>query len=162
MFQRIVLAVDADDATAVATSFTVGLARSSNASVHVLHVHEYLLGGRGHTVLSQHEAEDLVVGVVGELWAAGIDATASIVRATVQHVAAAVADTALAQGADVIVLGRRRRRWLPRVGRGLRERIADCTGIAVVAAPPPLATGLRVPARTGSVAEVSLGARRTR
>jgi nucleotide-binding universal stress UspA family protein len=161
MFQRIVLAVDGDDATAVATSFTVGLARSNNAAVHVLHVQEYLLGGRGHTVLSQREAEDLVLGVLGELWAAQVDATASIVRATVQHAASAIADTALAQAADVIVMGRQSRRRLPRLGRGLRARVSDCTEVPVVVAPPPLAPIGR-PVRSGVASELSLGARRTR
>ena len=52
MFERILLALDDSPAGEVATAFTGALAQRAGAetSVHVLHVNERLVGGRGVTL----------------------------------------------------------------------------------------------------------------
>ena len=46
MFRRILLAIDASDSSQIALSYATSLAKSSGASVRVVHVNELLVGGR--------------------------------------------------------------------------------------------------------------------
>ena len=139
MFQRILLAVDAGDAGRVATSFTVALARKCGAAVHVVHVNEYLLGGRGITSETPAEAADVVADALRDMHAAGVRATGMTYRTTVFDVPAAICDLADQVRADVIVVGSRRRRILPSfMRRGTREHIARRTALPVITAPAPL------------------------
>lgn len=138
MFQRILLALDSGDAGAVATSFTVALARKCNAAVQVVHVHEYVLGGRGLTSETPAEAADIVAGALRDLHAAGVNATGVTYRTTSFDVAAAIADLAEQCRADVIVVGSRRRRFASFLRRSTRERISRQTPLPIVTAPAPL------------------------
>lgn len=138
MFQRILLALDAGDAGTVATSFTVALARRCEASVHVVHVNEYLLGGRGIPSESPAQAADLVADALRDMHAAGVRATGVTYRTTTFDVPAAICDLADQVRADVIVLGSRRRRRPAFLRRGLRDRISRRTSLPVVTAPAPL------------------------
>ncbi len=143
MFQRILLALDAGDAGSIATSFTVALARNCDATVHVVHVNEFLVGGRGVTTESPAEATDLVGEALWDLHAAGVRATGITYRTASFDVPAAICDLAEQVRADVIVLGSRRRR-LPRfLKRSTRERIARKTPLPVITAPAPLRVGRR-------------------
>lgn len=137
MFQRILLALDAGDAGSVATSFTVALARRFDAAVHVVHVNEYLMGGRGLTSESPAEAADLVADALRDMHAAGVPATGVTYRTTVFDVPGAICDLAAQVRADVIVVGSRRRR-LSFLRRSTRNRIARSTPLPVITAPPPL------------------------
>jgi nucleotide-binding universal stress UspA family protein len=158
MFERVALAIDRGDAGRMATSFAVSLAGNGNTpgSVRVVHINEFLFGGRGHTVETQAEAAAVVQEAVDELRAAGVEATGEVRLATCFNTAAAIADAAAEWGADVIVVGSRRH---PRLGalfsRGVRGRITRMTPLPVVAAPAPITLGRgrvaldRIPADLG-------------
>ena len=45
MFTRILLAIDDSDSSEAAVSFATAMAKQSSASVRVVHVNEYLVGG---------------------------------------------------------------------------------------------------------------------
>jgi nucleotide-binding universal stress UspA family protein len=145
MFQRILLSLDAGDAGDVATSFTVALARRCNAAVHVVHVHEYALGGRGLTSESPAHAAGIVADALRELHAAGVDASGITYRTTSFDVAAAISDLAEQCRADVIVLGSRRRRFASFLRRSTRERISRLTPLPIVTAPAPLRVDVHDP-----------------
>jgi nucleotide-binding universal stress UspA family protein len=138
MFERILLALETGDAGSVACSFTVALARRCDATVHVVHVNEYLMGGRGLTSESPAEAADVVAGALRDLHAAGVRATGLTYRTTLFDLPAAICDLAEHVHADVIVVGSRRRRlpWFLR--RGIRDRISRRTPLPVITAPAPL------------------------
>lgn len=138
MFQRILLAVDSGDAGAVASSFTVALARSCIARVHVVHVNEYLVGSRGLTTESPAEAAGMVADAMKEMHDAGIAATGATYRTTHFDVAHAIADVAEEWRADVVVVGSRRRRFGASLRQAMREKIARQTPLPVLTAPAPL------------------------
>ena len=64
MFSRILLAIDDSESSEPAISFAVAMAKSSGGSVRVVHVNEYLVGGRGVTLRTQADATALLAGVV--------------------------------------------------------------------------------------------------
>ena len=149
MFTRLLLAIDDSPGSEVATAFAIALARHHNASVHVFHVNEYLVGGRGVTLRTRAEATELLTGAVEELRTAGIRATGSSIHATYREVAASIAAAAHERGADAIVLGSERHRRLGRLfSPNVRARTTRLTSLPVVTAPSPLdvrgAAGLTV------------------
>lgn len=138
MFKRIVLLLDAGEAGEVATSFTVALARENGAVVHVVHVNEYLLGGRGITTETHLEAAEIVATALRAMHDAGVRATGVTYRTTPFDLPAVMCDVADHVEADLIVVGSRRRRRHALVRRGMRDRIMRRTSLPVLAAPPPL------------------------
>jgi nucleotide-binding universal stress UspA family protein len=139
MFTRLLLAVDDSPGSEVATAFATALARHHAASVHVFHVNEYLVGGRGLTLRTQADAEDLLTGTVHHLRAAGITATGSSVRATYREVPSRIAAAARERGSDAIVLGSERHRRLGRLfSPDVRGRVMRLTSLPLVTAPSPL------------------------
>lgn len=138
MFQRILLALDSGDSGPVATSFTIALARSSNAAVQVVHVNEYLAGGRGTTCESAADAVGIVARAMAEMDDAGVRATGATYRTSAFDVPAALCDLAEQCRADVIVLGSRRRRVGSVLRRSMRDRVARHTQLPVLLAPAPL------------------------
>jgi nucleotide-binding universal stress UspA family protein len=140
MFTRILLAIDDSDASEVAISFATAKARQASASVRVVHVNEYLVGGRGLTVVTQAEAIELLERAVGTLRGAGIPTEGSLYLTSCFGVEARIANAAHDWSADVIVLGsRRRRHWRRLAGPGMRERVIGLTSLPVLTAPAPLA-----------------------
>jgi nucleotide-binding universal stress UspA family protein len=151
MFQRLLVAIDDSLSSPVAISYTCALARTAGASVHVLHVNRFLIGGRGFTELSESEATELVDDAVGQLRDQGIDATGSVARSTCFSMGKVIADAAHARQSDVIVLGSRRRTSVPRLfGRGTREQITGCSVLPVLTAPAPLKVPVGRRGRPGS------------
>lgn len=144
MFRRILLALDADETGRVATSFTVALARTCDAAVQVVHVNEYLAGGRGATCEARADAVGVVARAMAELEAAGVQASGVTYRTASFDVPAALCDLAEQSRADVIVLGSRRRRFSTPFSRSVRDRVARHTQLPVLVAPAPLKV-----ARTG-------------
>lgn len=138
MFQRILLALDGGDSGPVATSFTVALARSCNAAVQVVHINEYLAGGRGVTCESQADAVSVVAAAMAELEEAGVATGGVTYRTATFDVPAAICDLADQCRADVIVLGSRRRRLGSLLRRSTRDRVARRTQLPVLVAPAPL------------------------
>jgi nucleotide-binding universal stress UspA family protein len=145
MFTRILLAVDATDSAETAATFTAALARRCGAEVRVVHVNEFLVGGRGFTAATELEAMDVVDTAVGHLRSCGVLADGVHYLANCFTLDDRIAESALEWGADVIVFGSKRRRRLPRItGRGLRERVTSLTGLPALVAPAPLRLGRRL------------------
>ena len=78
MFTRILLAIDDSASSEAAVSFATAMARQSSAAVRVVHVNEYLVGGRGYTVETQGEAIQHLESAVNSLRAAGIPTEGSL------------------------------------------------------------------------------------
>jgi nucleotide-binding universal stress UspA family protein len=151
MFQRLLVAVDDSPSTPVALSYTIALARTVGASVHVLHANLFQVGGRGFTELTESEATELVDAAVAQLRDEGIDATGSVARATCYSIGQIVADAALVRQCDAIVLGSRRRTRMARLfGRGAREQITRASSLPVLTAPAPLTVPVGHRGRPGS------------
>lgn len=138
MFHRILLALDAGEAGKVATSFTIALAKTCNAAVQVVHVNEYLAGGRGATCEAHEDAVSVVAAAMAELESAGVEVAGATYRTATSDVPAALCDLAEQGRSDVIVLGSRRRRFATPFGRGVRDRVARHTRLPVLVAPAPL------------------------
>jgi nucleotide-binding universal stress UspA family protein len=148
---RILLAVDGSPSAGPALSFTAGLAAGHGATAYVLHVNQYLVGGRGHTVITERAAAELVGRAVDQLRELGIDVVGFTRRATAFDVHRVIIDTARATDADAIVMGSNRRRgWLRLRGHGLRERVARSSPYPVLAAPAPLEVPRELPDALGA------------
>jgi nucleotide-binding universal stress UspA family protein len=148
MFTRILLALDGTESSEVAVSFATALARQSDSTVRVVHVNELLVGGRGYASETERESMEIVDSAVGSLRGAGVMADGVHYLANCFTIADRIAEAARDWGADVIVFGSTRRRWLARFrGAGLRERVTAITGLPVLAAPAPLQMVRRHPAR---------------
>src|ERR1700728_2336429 len=96
MFHQLLLAIDDSPATPASVSFATALAREYSAPVHVVHVNQYQVGGRGLTLLTEAQATQLVDSAVEELRAAGVAASGSVVRGTCFDVASRIVDSAQA------------------------------------------------------------------
>src|ERR1700722_13893248 len=148
MFSRILLALDGTESSEVAVSFATALARESDSSVRVVHVNELLVGGRGYASETERESMEIVDQAVGYLRRGGVAADGVHHLANCFTIADRIAEAAQDWGADVIVFGSRRRRWLPRFGGGgLRERVTGISGLPVRVAPAPLKLAGRSPSR---------------
>ncbi|HTZ09362.1 MAG TPA: universal stress protein [Acidimicrobiales bacterium] len=148
MFEHLLVAIDETPSCPVTLSFVTALARQEQASVHLVFVNELVAGGRGRAHSTDAEALRLVELAALELRAAGIPTTGSVVRANPFFLAQAVAACAERRGADAVVLGSRRRRFLGRLsGHAVRERIIGATHLPVLVAPAPLAEPRRRRAR---------------
>jgi nucleotide-binding universal stress UspA family protein len=138
MFKRILLAIDDSPSGSAAVSFAVAMAKDSGA-VHVVHVNELLVGGRGHAVETRQEATAVLDTAVAELQDAGVAATGVVFTAHCFNVAPLIAQAAADFSADVIVVGSRRRtRFAALRGKSMRERITGLTTLPVMTAPPAL------------------------
>ena len=141
MFTRILLALDRTDSADVALSFTSGLARDLGAQVRVVHVNEFLVGGRGYAAETELEAMDVVDTAVARLRGDGVTADGVHYLANVFSLDDRIAESALEWGADVIVFGSRRRRFPRLIGAGIRERVTALSGLPTLVAPAPLRVG---------------------
>lgn len=139
MFNRILLAIDASSSSEAAVSFAMAMAAQSSGAIRVVHVNEYLVGGRGFTVATQSEAINHLENAVGVLRGAGIPTEGSLYLTSCFGVEGRIVTAAHDWSADVIVLGSRRHRRLARFGgQGMRERVTNLTGLPVLTAPAPL------------------------
>jgi len=146
VFRRIVLAIDDSESSDAAVSFATALAAQNSGAVRVVHVNEYLVGGRGFTVETKVEAISHLEKAVSALRAAGIPTEGSLYLTSCFGVDARIANAAHDWSADVIVLGSRRRRRFARLGgKGMRERVTSLTSLPVLTAPAPLDVGHGTP-----------------
>jgi nucleotide-binding universal stress UspA family protein len=153
MFTRLLLAIDDSAGSELATAFATALARHHGASVHVFHVNEYLVGGRGITLRTRDEATDLLTGAVAQLRAAGVTTTGSAVAGTYREVASRIAAAARVRGVDAIVLGSERHRRLGRLfSPQVRARTIRLTSLPVITTPSPLEVSKRNGFRLGDLA----------
>jgi nucleotide-binding universal stress UspA family protein len=148
MFTRILVAIDDSDSNDVTVSFVLALAKQSSAAVRVVHVNEFLVGGRGTTIETQAEAIQRLETAVAALRNGGIPTEGSLYLTTVFGVDARIVNAAHDWSADVIVLGSRRRHRFGRFGgKGMRDRVTRLTSLPVLTAPAPLkVTSGRLPA----------------
>jgi nucleotide-binding universal stress UspA family protein len=143
MLKRILLALDNSDAGQVALSFTIALA-GSGTEVRIMHVNEFLVGGRGLTMETPREARFLVDDAVLQLRSCevtptGLTATGVVAAATCFSVSDCIIAEAERWSADAIVLGSARRRGLRRIAcHGVRERVIRFSSLPVITAPAPL------------------------
>jgi nucleotide-binding universal stress UspA family protein len=139
MFRRILLAVDGTSSSEMAISFATALAEQCSAAVHVLHVNEHLVGGRGLTVRTSDEAAQLVADAAVQLQSAGIEVSGAVCVSSYREVARRIAEIAEGCSADVILLGSSRRRHLERMfSRRVRARTLRLSSLPVLTAPSPL------------------------
>lgn len=139
VFNRILLAIDASSSSQAAVSFALALAGQSSGTVRVVHVNEYLVGGRGFTVETQTQAINHLEDAVAAFREVGIPTEGSLYLTSCFGVEGRIANAAHDWAADVIVLGSRRRRRLARFGgKGMRERVTSLTALPVLTAPAPL------------------------
>src|SRR5580704_8458214 len=157
MFTRILLAIDDSASSEAAVSFATAMARQSSAAVRVVHVNEYLVGGRGFAVETQSEAIELLERAVGTLRSAGVPTEGSLYLTSCFGVEARIANAAHDWSADVIVLGSRRRRRFARLGgKGMREKVTSLTSLPILTAPAPLEVGRKTPTDMGELPSVPL------
>jgi nucleotide-binding universal stress UspA family protein len=157
MFSRILLAIDDSKSSEVAVSFATALARQYSSAVRVVHVNEYLVGGRGFTVETQGQAIGHLEQAVSTLRAAGIATEGSLYLTSCFGVEARITNAAHDWSADVIVLGSRRRRRFARFGgKGMRERVTSLTALPVLTAPAPLEVRRGTPSGVGELPTVRL------
>jgi nucleotide-binding universal stress UspA family protein len=142
MFTRILLAIDNSASSEAAVSFVTAMASQSSASVRIVHVNEFLVGGRGMTTETQAEAIGHLEGAVNSVRAAGIPTEGALYLTSCFGVEDRITNSAHDWSADVIVLGSRRQRrisWFNRfAGKGVRERVINLTSLPVLTAPAPL------------------------
>ncbi len=109
-------------------SFATALAHQCSAGVHLVHVNEYVVGGRCVPLATDEEVTHLVLNAVHQLQAAGIRTTGSVRRAPYRQVAHCIVAAADRTSADAIVLGSRRARRLGRLfSSQVRERTVRLT-----------------------------------
>jgi nucleotide-binding universal stress UspA family protein len=139
MFDRLLLPLDDSPAGDVATLFCAALARRTGATVHVLHVNERLVGGRGVTLRSRQASTDLVETAVRQLAEGGVRADGSVCVSSYRDVPRRIVAAALQRSADAVVLGSTRNRRLGRLfSAQVRERTTRLTALPVLTAPSPL------------------------
>jgi nucleotide-binding universal stress UspA family protein len=139
MFTRILLAIDDSASSDAAISFATAMARQSSASVRIVHVNEFLVGGRGTTVETQAQAIAHLENAVNALRSEGIPTEGALYLTSCFGVEMRIANSAHDWSADVIVLGSRRRRRFSRfAGKGVRERVTNLTSLPVLTAPAPM------------------------
>jgi nucleotide-binding universal stress UspA family protein len=140
MFNQLLLAIDDSPGSETAVAFATAFARHHEAAVHVFSVNEYLVGGRGVTLLTRAEATELLAAAVAQLSEAGVRATGSSVSASYREVPRCIATAAHERAADAIVLGSERHQRLGRLfSPNVRVRTIRLTSLPVIAAPAPLA-----------------------
>ena len=128
VFKRIVLGLDGSDESTNALEFAKKLATSEDAHVEIVHVHEYMIGGRAGMQpvrADEDELEAIVRRQAEALKSDGVDAHLTIVSTSAGGPAHVLADHARADGADVIVVGTRGRTTLAGLLLGERDAAAD-------------------------------------
>jgi nucleotide-binding universal stress UspA family protein len=139
MFERILLAIDNSPSSEVTIAFASAFAKHSSAKIHVFHVNEFLVNGRGLTLETKPEAIDLLTRAVNDLSQQGVVVSASCRVAARRQVAQEIADESERRNSDVIILGSFRRRRLQRLlCSGVRERTTRLVTLPVLIAPSPL------------------------
>lgn len=145
MFDRLLLAIDDSPASEVATAFAAAVATRCSATVHVFHVNEYLVGGRGVSQKSTEDCREFLTEAVLELRVHGITVGGSACCATNREVPNRIAGVAMSQHADAIILGshRRRSRLSGLFTPNVRERTTRLSALPILVAPSPLDVTVR-------------------
>ena len=127
--RRILLAVDATDASRRAVEIAADLAQRNRGSVFVLHVTERQVVRRGVIATElKEDAAELVNTVVHQLRRKGVDAEGQVFTASFGRVGPAIADAAGQLRSEMIVMGSHQRSRLRRLlfgstGRRVLKRV---------------------------------------
>ena len=141
MFKTIVWATDGSEAADHSLGHVRTLASEAGAHLLVLHCAEYLQGGGRSAHLPADAAEDehreSIQRQVGELTAAGIDASLQVISVGAGGAAHAIAEFAAEHGADLIVVGTRGRTALAGLLLGsVTQRLLHLAHCPVLVTPP--------------------------
>ncbi len=154
VFKRIVLGLDGSDESTRALEFARKLATSEDAHVEIVHVHEYMIGGRAGMQpvrANEDELEAIVRRQAEALKSDGIDAQLTIVSTSAGGPAHVLADHARAGDADVIVVGTRGRTTLAGLLLGsVTQRLMHVSPCPVLAVPSRVASETSTDAATAA------------
>jgi len=114
MLNKLIVAVDSSEASDRAVTAARDLVKATGGSLHLVHVIEHVgvPSGRfagGYDTEEHGDAEEFLAKELAHVREAGVEATASLVRARAGHAAQAIVETAEAEDADAIVMGSRGR-----------------------------------------------------
>jgi nucleotide-binding universal stress UspA family protein len=138
MFKKILWATDGSEAADHALRYVEALAKEDGASVQVLHVVEFLTGGKGAVPLNadQPETQAKLEQQVAQLNSGGVDAKLEVVHGHQRIAAHAIAEAAQENGADVIVVGTRGHTRLGTLITGsVTQRVLQLASCPVLAVP---------------------------
>ncbi len=111
MFKKIICATDGSESAEQALALATSLATESGGSVVLVHAIEHLTGpgARGGPTAAPDEDERILKlkQQVADLGSKGVTASERIVEAGVNHTAHVIADVAVEEHGDVIVIGTR-------------------------------------------------------
>ena len=111
MFKKVVCATDGSTGADMALAYARTLAMDGHGELLVVHGVELQTSAASskplHEPGDESEMETKITGQVAELGEQGVKATVQMVPASVSGVAQAIADVAVAEDADVIVVGTR-------------------------------------------------------
>ena len=139
VFQRLLVALDDSEAGEVALVFATALARRMGGDLHLFHVNEYVIAGRGMTVRSTADVRLLLGRAVSQVNEAGVAASGSSYPASSRSVPKCIVAEAQDRRADAIVLGSNRHHGLDRLfASRVRSRTTRLTSLPVLTAPSPL------------------------
>ena len=111
MFEKVLVAVDGSEFSEAALVAAEGLAAKAGCAVEVVHVHEHDLvpskAGMSPDLERMDEAKAVVDTAVQRLKAKGVTVTGRLLQAQTRDVPRAIIEAAEADGADLIIVGRR-------------------------------------------------------
>lgn len=108
MFEKILVAIDAADYSKEALPTAIEVAKKFDSQLFIVHVAEHDRGrAAAYTVETPAEATQLVADAVKHAKDAGVHAKGELLDRAAGHIAEAIAATAAAESADLIVLGSR-------------------------------------------------------
>jgi nucleotide-binding universal stress UspA family protein len=111
MFEKVLVAVDGSEFSEAALVAAEGLAAKAGCAVEVVHVHEHDLvpskAGMSPDLERMDEAKAVVDTAVERLKAKGVTVTGRLLQAQTRDVPRAIIEAADADGADLIIVGRR-------------------------------------------------------
>ena len=141
MFKNIVVALDGSPHSRLALPTAIEIARQSDATIFVVHVVEH---DRGRAVAYSTEgpaqATRLVFDAVEQIRGAGVRAEGQLLDRAAGHVAIAIAETAAAHEADLVVMGSRRLSDAQAIFVGsVTHGVLQLVEAPVLIAPPPKA-----------------------
>src|SRR3954451_9589096 len=142
MFHTVVLALDGSAESIAAAPYARELA-GEHGTIKAVHIREILLGRGGGQPANANE-EEIVAGVrrtVDDLKASGADVSLEVATAASGGPAQVIAELALRDGADVIVMGTRGRGQVAGLLLGsVTQRLLHLAHCPVFAVPPGAAT----------------------
>lgn len=138
MFKSILVAIDGSPFSRLAVPVAIEIGRRFDSEVLVVHVAEHDRGrAAAFTMESPAEATRLVADAVEQVREAGLSARGELLDRAAGHVAAAIAETAAARGADLVVMGSRGLSDAQGVFVGsVTHRVIQLVGVPVLIARP--------------------------